>query len=257
MVCTVMAAPIHRHNCRHPLPLTSVDTLIVSDLHLGLPTSRPQDLLRLLEDRGFRRLILLGDVFHDFRFRHLCADTWKLLGFLRALACRGEAGVEIIWVLGNHDRHLGPLVAKLFGVEARESYRWTYDGRSYLALHGDRFDRFVSRYVWTARRLSALYAFGMRHLSRKGHWPRLLDRLDVGLRRLGEQVAEGALGFVRDDPAVDVIVCGHTHEPGHRVFDVTGPGGQGVEYFNTGSWVERPASFVTVGPRGVALESCP
>ena len=256
MVSTVVAAPAHRQTRRVPIPSMPVDTLIVSDLHLGLPSSRPQDLLRLLEARGFKRLILLGDVFHDFRVHHLNADTWRLLGFIRALAARAQTDAEIVWILGNHDRHLGPLVAKLFGIETRESYRWTYDGRSYLALHGDRFDRFVSRYVWTARRLSTLYAFVMRHLSRQGRWPQLLDRLDVGLRRLGEQVAAGAHSLVRDDP-VDVIVCGHTHEPGHLVFDVAGPGGRGVEYFNTGSWVERPASFVTVGPRGVTLESCP
>ena len=56
---------------------------------------------------------------------------------------------------------------------------------------------------------------------------------------------------------VDVIVCGHTHRPGRKVFDVTGPGGGAIEYFNTGCWVERPASFVTVGAAGVALNHCP
>jgi metallophosphoesterase superfamily enzyme len=56
-----------------------VDTLIVSDLHLGLPAARPRAVHEMLEEWRFERLILLGDVFHDWRFRHLCADTWRLL----------------------------------------------------------------------------------------------------------------------------------------------------------------------------------
>ena len=120
----------------------TADTLIVSDLHLGLPASRPRDLLGVLEDWRFERLILLGDVFHDWSFRHLCADTWRLLAHLRRLSHRREA--EVVWVLGNHDRHLAHLVAKLLGVETTEAFRWTYAGRAFVALHGDRFDGFVS-----------------------------------------------------------------------------------------------------------------
>ena len=99
-----------------------VDTLIVSDLHLGLPASRPRDLLGVLEQWRFERLILLGDIFHDWSFRHLCADTWRLLAHIRHLSQRREA--EVVWVLGNHDRHLAHLVAKLVGVETTESFRW-------------------------------------------------------------------------------------------------------------------------------------
>lgn len=230
------------------------DTLIVSDLHLGLPAARPGDLLRVLEQWRFERLILLGDVFHDWSFRHLCPDTWRLLAYIRRLNHRRE--VEVVWVLGNHDRHLAHLVVGLIGVETRESFRWSYAGRSFVALHGDRFDRFVSRHVRLAGFLSGAYAFAQRWLSTGGEWPKLLDRIHVGLTRLSEQVAAGARGYARDH-LVDVIVCGHTHRPGHRVFDITGPGGQGVEYFNAGSWVDRPASFITIGAGGVALNHCP
>ena len=230
------------------------DTLIVSDLHLGLPASRPSDLLRVLETWGFKRLILLRDVFHDFGFRHLCADTWRLLGHLRCLSARREA--EVVWVAGNHDRHLAPLVAKLLGVEVIESFSWTYAGRSFHALHGDRFDSFVSNYSRLAELLSGAYAFSMRWLSKRGEWPQRLNRLSVAALGLGEEVALGARRYASGLP-IDVIVCGHTHEPSHRVFDLEGPAGRSVEYVNTGSWLERPASFVTVDAGGVAINRCP
>jgi UDP-2,3-diacylglucosamine pyrophosphatase LpxH len=227
-----------------------VDTFIVSDLHLGLPAARPRDLLRELERWRFDRLILLGDVFHDWSFRHLCADTWRLLAHLHQLGHRREA--ELVWVLGNHDRHLAHLVAKLIGVETTEAFRWSYAGRSYLALHGDRFDPFVSRHVRLAGLLSSTYAFAQRWLSAGGEWPKRLDRLHARLGGLSERVAAGARRLAGES-AVDVIVCGHTHKPRHEVFDLVGPGGRGIEYFNTGSWVDRPASFVTVDATGAAL----
>jgi UDP-2,3-diacylglucosamine pyrophosphatase LpxH len=234
---------------------TPVDTLIVSDLHLGLPASRPRDLLRLLQERRFDRLILLGDVLHDWSFRHLCSDTWQLLAHIRRLGHQGEA--EVVWVMGNHDRHLEQLVARLIGVRTTESFRWSYAGRSFLALHGDLFDGFVSSHARLAGLISGAYGFAQRRLSRGGEWPKLLDRLHIRLGRLSERVAEGARSHASEQ-AVDVIVCGHTHEPGHRVFDVAGPSGRRrIEYFNTGSWVDRPASLVTVGAGGVALEHCP
>jgi UDP-2,3-diacylglucosamine pyrophosphatase LpxH len=232
-----------------------VDTLIVSDLHLGLPAACPGALLALLEERRFDRLILLGDFFHDGGSRHLCADAWRLLAHLRRLSHRREA--EVVWVLGNHDRHLGHLAAALLGVETTEAFRWSHAGRAFAAVHGDRFDGFVSRHVRMAGFLSRSYAFAQRRLSTGGGWPKLLDRLHAGLSSLSERVEEGAFGYATSHD-VDVIVCGHTHRPRRTVFDVPGPAGGGIEYFNTGCWVKRPASFVTVGASGgVALDHRP
>jgi predicted phosphodiesterase len=163
-----------------------INTFIVSDLHLGLPASRPRDLLTVLQQWRFERLILLGDIFHDWSFRHLRADAWHLLAHIRNLSQRREA--EVVWVLGNHDRHLGSLVAKLVGVETTETFRWQYGGRSFMALHGDRFDRFISSHVRTSAFFSRAYAFTQRWLSKNGEWPKRLDRAHIGFGSLSRQV---------------------------------------------------------------------
>ena len=249
------ALAIEPYVSRQPLlHARTTETLIVSDIHLGLPASRPRDVLGLLEQWRFQRLILLGDIFHDWSFRHLCGDTWHLLAHIRNLSQRREA--EVVWVLGNHDRHLSHLVAKLVGVETTESFRWQYDGRAFMALHGDRFDPFISGYARTSAFLSHAYAFTQRWLSNRGEWPKRLDRAHVGFSSLSRQVEDGACGFASEQ-GVDVIVCGHTHRAKRTVFDQAGPSGSAIEYFNTGCWVDRPASFVTVGAGGVALNHCP
>ncbi|MGD9507828.1 MAG: UDP-2,3-diacylglucosamine diphosphatase [Geminicoccaceae bacterium] len=240
--------------CTVDAPAHAVDTLIVSDVHLGLPASRPRDLLAVLEQWRFERLILLGDIFHDWSFRHLCADTWRLLAHIHRLKQRSEA--EIVWVLGNHDRHLAHLVAKLVGVETTESFRWRYDGRSFMALHGDRFDSFISTYERTSAFFSTAYAFTQRWLSRRGEWPKRLDRAHIGFSNLSAQIEAGARGYATENE-VDVIVCGHTHQAMRSLFAPPAPGRRPIEYLNTGCWVDRPASFVTVGAGGVALNHCP
>lgn len=230
--------------------LSTTDTLIVSDLHLGIPASRPGDVLHLLGHWRFARLILLGDVFHDLHLHHIGTDAWRLLRHLRDLAVGGEA--EVVWIKGNHDREMHDVVALLTGVRMRESYRWTCGGRSHLALHGDRFDRFVTNNRRICRALSGAYGFCQRRLSRRGRWPGVIDRWHGQLTDLGDQVAVRASRFAMRRSA-DVVFCGHTHEPTHRRFKHPGSGGD-VDYYNAGSWVGRPSSYLAVDIDGVRIE---
>jgi UDP-2,3-diacylglucosamine pyrophosphatase LpxH len=233
--------------------LSTTDTLIVSDLHLGIPASRPNDVLELLQHWHFDRLILLGDIFHDLHLRHFGVDAWRLLRHLRALATGGST--EVVWIKGNHDRELHDVVALLTGIKMRESYRWSCGGRSHLALHGDRFDRFVTNNRRLSRGLSGLYGFCQRRLSRQGRWPGVFDRLHNRLGDLGEEVAMRASRFAMRR-AADVVFCGHTHEPVHRRFRHPGSSGD-VDYYNAGSWVARPASFLAVDADGVRIQHHP
>ena len=165
----------------------STDTLIVSDIHLGLPSSRPLDLLKLLEAWKFERLLVLGDTFHDVSFRHLCNDGWKLMRFFRHLAT-GSA-CEVIWLNGNHDRELQSAVTGLLGVQGRESYSWSSGGRRFCALHGDCFDEFTNRNKHLSDVISAVFGWcqtlfelklvAARHLSDHAKYFDLFGKADI------------------------------------------------------------------------------
>jgi UDP-2,3-diacylglucosamine pyrophosphatase LpxH len=117
-----------------------------------------------LPSPAYRLLILLGDVFHDWSVRHLCADVGRLLPHVRRLSRRREA--EVVWVLANHDRHLGHLAAALLGVETAEAFRWSHAGRAFAAVHGDRFDGFEA--LQDRGFLLPLLRFAQRRLSTGG-----------------------------------------------------------------------------------------
>ena len=231
-------------------PPGPADTLIVSDLHLGLPDSRPSALLELLQSRPFGRLILLGDIVHDLSLRHLDRDAWRLLRHLRQI---NEAGrQELVWLHGNHDRKLGAAMAGLLGVAGRESFIWREQGRRCLAMHGDCFDDFVSRHVRFGELCSAAFAGCQRRLAPYHGWLSRLEAWQVRMARLGEKVAAAAVEHAAR-AAFDVVVCGHTHEP---LIRRVSRGGRPVVYANSGAWVGRPASFLTVGPNGLGLDFC-
>src|SRR5580658_8462272 len=121
---------------------TAVDTVILSDLHLGSETSRASYAVQLLRSLSFKRLILLGDIFCDLNFARLKKDHWKFLGFVRKLS-NPKRGLEVVWVEGNHDSGLTQVMSHLVGVRVYQEYRWDFGGERHLAVHGHQFDRFV------------------------------------------------------------------------------------------------------------------
>lgn len=225
------------------------DTIIVSDLHLGLPASRAAALLETLKAWRFHRLILLGDIFHDLHFGRLNADHWELLSHIRKLS-NPKRHVEVVWVLGNHDRKAAQVASHLMGVTVCEHYAWESHGRRFLAVHGDRFDRLLTRHPILTDLGGRLLSFTQRNLG----YGRVSGPTRRPNRRVGlsGRVRRGALALARDRGA-QVIFCGHTHDALHERATETD---NALEYVNTGCWTRRPSHYATVDATGVRLHAC-
>jgi UDP-2,3-diacylglucosamine pyrophosphatase LpxH len=129
-----------------------IDTLIVSDVHVGSNVSRADELYRLLKEYSlsdhkyrFRRLLLLGDMFDDMNFKRLREYEWKLLGLIRKMTDE-DSNARVVWLRGNHDLELINLMAHLVGTKVLEEYHWQVAGKRFLAMHGDQFDRWIVNY---------------------------------------------------------------------------------------------------------------
>lgn len=112
---------------------------LVADAHLGGPGGSAELLdcqLRSLADRGCRQLILLGDLFHVWVGdpRYETAEIRSVVATLRELR---RAGVEIRYVEGNRDFFLArsPYCDAFDELALEVSFEW--QGRRYLAVHGD------------------------------------------------------------------------------------------------------------------------
>ncbi len=222
-----------------------IDTLILSDVHLGSETSRAADALNLLESLRYRRLILLGDIFSDLNFRRLTGEHWKFLSCIRKLS-NPKRKIEVVWVEGNHDHGLANLMSHLVGVPVYQRYVWEYAGRRHLAVHGHQFDRFISRNLLLSRIGESIYGHVQKIDSPSKCVARFLDRMSTRWLRLSDKVAQGALSYARQGWCTRVF-CGHTHEALAMLQD-------GVEYYNTGCWVDARATYVVVDEQGARIE---
>ncbi len=220
------------------------DTLIISDVHLGSEISRAKDALSLLKSTNFRRLILLGDIFNDLNFRRLKKEHWQFLSYVRKLS-NPKRNVEVVWVEGNHDLGLSDLMSHLVGVPVYQHYIWQFGNKSYLAIHGHQFDRFISRNYLLSRFGETMFLWIQKMDARRKTFSRYLDALNTRWLRLSDKVARGAIAFANHYGA-DHVFCGHTHVP-------MSAERHGVQYFNCGSWIGEQCSYITVDEDGVGI----
>jgi len=221
------------------------DTLILSDLHLGADMSRAREALHVLEENQYRRLILLGDIFADLNFGRLKKEHWKFLGYIRKLS-NPKRNVEVVWVEGNHDHGLAPIMSHLVGVRVYQEYQWEYQGLRHIAVHGHQFDGFVVSNVRVSYLIGTLLYLQLQKWDSKNKTlTRFLDRLNTRWLRLSSKVAQGALAHARHHHA-ERIFCGHTHAALHRYED-------GTDYFNCGAWIDEHPTYITIAEEGVRI----
>ena len=222
------------------------NTLILSDLHLGSETSRAREATQVLKRNQFERLILLGDIFADLNFARLTKDHWKFLGYIRKLS-NPKRNVEVVWVEGNHDHGLTDIMSHLVGVRVYQEYEWMYRGLKHIAIHGHQFDGFQVNRVRLSRLGTSLYLQLQKLDFKSKPVARMIDRLNTRWLRMSTKVAAGALQHARYHGA-DRIFGGHTHEATHVEQD-------GVEYYNSGGWVDSRLTFLTVDEEGVRIHA--
>jgi UDP-2,3-diacylglucosamine pyrophosphatase LpxH len=151
-----------------------VDTLIASDWHLGWKRCEAKTILVMLSHFKYERLILNGDIFDDLDLSGMRRSHFDIL---KCISDSTKSGCEVIWVSGNRDKNIAYLSAAFAGAQIREEYLWRYQGKKYLAIHGDQFEKHRSR----------------------------------AFREATCEIADGALVYA-SRRNVDYIICGHAHD---------------------------------------------
>mgnify|MGYP003430254811 FL=1 len=219
----------------------SVDTLMISDVHLGYEFSRPQKLIETLALYDFKQLVLNGDIFDDLNFKRLNSDHWDVLSCIRQLTKTHK----VVWVIGNHDGQAS-ILSRLIGVKVHDQYIWASGGKRYLAIHGHQFDRFISKNVIIGGAASMLYNMIKKFDRGEGgaisHW--IMENNRSWLR-LSDEVANKASAYGKMR-GVDIVFCGHTHIARQDKIN-------GVSYYNSGCWVESPSHLITLVGKEVSL----
>jgi len=225
-----------------------VDTVIVSDVHLGSDVARSKRLLALLKSYTFKRLILNGDVFDDLNFKRLTKDDWKVLSYLRKIS-NPKRMIDVVWVIGNHDGGVAEILSHLLGVPVHEEYVFDVNGTQHLAIHGHQFDKWITEHVVITAIASNVYLW-LQKVDPQHRVSRWVKRRSKKWLRLSDKVGHDAVHHAKKQHQVDIVFCGHTHQPMDRDID-------GLRYVNSGSWTDKPSHYITIGHDGVIdLREC-
>lgn len=223
--------------------MKKVDTIIISDLHLGIASTRAGKCLKTLKGYSFKRLILLGDIFESVGLTNLKDSHWELVTYFHDISRTRE----VIWVEGNHDQGLSKAISSLMGIRVRKYYIWKYQGKKNLAIHGHQFDSFLLDNYILSFITTVVYFFIRRLESRNQPITGYIKKNSRGWLRLSNQVARNAILFGRLKKA-DNIFCGHTHQALEIRKGKT-------RYFNSGCWTDIPSTFITLDKEGIKLNN--
>ena len=226
-----------------------VRSVILSDIHLGTPHSKAEEVTHFLKNVRCDRLILNGDIIDGWRLRRDGRWTKAHTRFVRrVLTMIQKRDTEVVYLRGNHDDFIGRLLPMQFGhLHLVEDHILETPRGRYLVLHGDVFHGVVKNMVFLAHLGDMGYALLLR-LNRVYNWLRRLRgkeyfSLSQAIKAKVKQAVsfigkfEEQIAALARERGCTGVICGHIHAPADKLIG-------GIHYLNSGDWVESLTAIV-------------
>lgn len=226
-----------------------VRTVILSDVHLGTPDCKIDEVNHFLRNVRCEKLILNGDIIDGWNLSRGGNWTKAHTRFVRIVLKRVEKrDTHVVYLRGNHDDILGRFLPLTFAnlTVDEEHVHYGVRGR-YLVLHGDVFDTVTKNVVWLAhlgdrgyRLLLWLNRIYNRWRAWRGreYWS-LSKAIKARVKEAVSHISKFEDHIAQLARARDCIgvMCGHIHTPADKWLD-------GIHYLNSGDWVESLTAIV-------------
>jgi UDP-2,3-diacylglucosamine pyrophosphatase LpxH len=224
-------------------------TVFISDLHLGTPGCRAEDLLDFLKASTCEHLYLVGDIIDGWQLRRRWYWPQAHNDVVQKLLRAARKGCRVTFVPGNHDEFARGFIGHQFGgIEVvDEAVHVTADGKRLWVTHGDYFDGVIQHAKWLAYVGDNLYEFTLKLNRYLNHLRAKFGLPYWSLSAYLKLKVKKAVSFINDfEQAVahearknghQGVVCGHIHHAEIREID-------GVLYCNDGDWVESLTALV-------------
>jgi len=191
-------------------------SIFVSDVHLGTKDSQADKLNNFLKHNSCDTLYLVGDIIDAWRIQQ---NKWRWkqshTNVVRRVLGHAKRGTRVVYVAGNHDEFLRPMIPYGFSFGLVEIHNQIEhigaDGKHYLVTHGDLFDGITRLSQYLKARVKKAVDF--------------IFQFEKNLTAYCKK-----RGF-------DGVICGHIHHAEIKDID-------GVVYMNDGDWVESCTALV-------------
>jgi UDP-2,3-diacylglucosamine pyrophosphatase LpxH len=234
------------------MPEKTYRSIFISDVHLGTRDCKAEALNNFLKHNTCETLYLVGDVIDAWKIQQ---NKWRWkqshTNVIRRIMGHAKRGTRVIYVAGNHDEFLRPLIPLGIGFGLIEVVNQAehigIDGRHYLVTHGDLFDGITRLAPWLAFLGDKLYDFvlnlnskfnAVRRRLRLGYWS-LSKYLKYKVKKAADFLFqfEQNLATYCKKRGYDGVICGHIHHAEIKEID-------GIMYMNDGDWVESMTALV-------------
>jgi UDP-2,3-diacylglucosamine pyrophosphatase LpxH len=227
-------------------------SIFISDVHLGTRDCKAEALNNFLKHNTCETLYLVGDIIDAWKIQQ---NRWRWkqshTNVIRRVMGHAKRGTRVIYVAGNHDEFLRPLIPLGIGFGLIEVVNQAehigVDGKHYLVTHGDLFDGITRLAPWLAFLGDKLYDFvlnlnskfnAVRRRLRLGYWS-LSKYLKYKVKKASDFLFqfERNLATYCKKRGYDGVICGHIHHAEIKEID-------GIMYMNDGDWVESMTALV-------------
>ena len=225
-------------------------TVILSDVHLGTPDSKADEVVDFLKHLRCEKLILNGDIIDGWALRRGGKWSNRHSRFIRKVLKMTERDhTEVIYLRGNHDEILERFLPLTFGKIkfTKEHIHLTEAGKRYLVVHGDGFDSVSTNHRWIASLGAVGYDFLLKVNRIYNLWRSWRGKEYFSLSKRVKAKVKSAVSFVDKYEELlqdlarhkkcDGIICGHIHTPEDKQVGA-------IHYLNSGDWVESLTAII-------------
>jgi UDP-2,3-diacylglucosamine pyrophosphatase LpxH/glycosyltransferase involved in cell wall biosynthesis len=231
-------------------PKFSCRSVFLSDIHLGTPDSKADEVVEFLKHIRCHKLVLNGDIIDGWALKRGRRWTARHSRVIRKVIKMTERdNTEVIYLRGNHDEILERFLPMVFGRIrlTKEHIHETAAGKRYLVVHGDGFDSVSTNHKWLASLGAVGYDFLLRVNRFYNHYRAWRGKEYYSISKRVKAKVKSAVSFVdRYEDLLqnlalhrkcDGIICGHIHTPEDKQVGA-------IHYLNSGDWVESLTAII-------------
>ena len=203
-------------------PKFSCRTVFLSDIHLGTPDSKADEVVEFLKHIKCRKLVLNGDIIDGWALKRGGRWTSRHSRVIRKVIKMTEQdNTEVIYLRGNHDEILERFLPMAFGVSTNHKWLASLGAVGYDFLL--RVNRFYNHYrAWRGKEY---FSLSKRVKAKVKSAVSFVDRYEELLQELARH------------RKCDGIICDHIHTPEDKQVGA-------IHYLNSGDWVESLTAII-------------
>lgn len=224
--------------------MKKIESLYISDVHLGSKGSKAVELLGVLKNYEPEKLFIVGDFIDGWLLKKRHFWPQEHTNVIRKVLSYAKKGTQVYYITGNHDEFLRSYENLDFGNitvldEIIDDGVWI--------IHGDKYDSVVMYNKWIAILGSIGYELVIYVNEVIKRIRRTLGLRPRSFSKWVKAKVKGAVAFIDSfeftlateaiNRECHTVICGHIHTPADRVIN-------GVRYMNTGDWIES-LSYIT------------